>query len=130
MEAGPGVIDHSFHQSVFDRIPVNVVEASLEIVFIANRVFPKSLLPNGSLSVFPARCRVRCFTASSYRKRPREAFFDQPPSQGVILDSIGQRPDCVQVIGQQHECLDRHGMLGEYRLECGPQANSIRAFGK
>ncbi len=50
MEGGPGPVANTLNQAMFARIPVNVVDATFEILGVFHCVFPESRLPNASFA--------------------------------------------------------------------------------
>ena len=73
MKAGPFVIPNVGYQAMFDRVVMKIVETSFEIVFIFASVFPKSPLPDGSIS----EAGIICFSLLStcIEITLREIFF-------------------------------------------------------
>ena len=55
---------------MFDRVPVDVIEATLEVVFVADRVLPEAMLPDGALAVAdPVRGRCPFGPAGGQKDR-------------------------------------------------------------
>jgi hypothetical protein len=92
--------------TVLHRTEVNVIEVTHEVVLVAQRVLPIPPLPNTALAFGGAASRV----PFDSRQTVREAAFDQAPAGGEIRIAIGQRPDCMQMIGKDHGGFDREGM--------------------
>src|ERR1700730_3231607 len=88
------------------RVEVNVIEVTHEVVLVAERVLPIAPLPNPALAFDAAA--VGDWLAS--RQSMRKAAFDQAPAGGEIRIAIGQGPDRVQVIREDHGGFDREGM--------------------
>ena len=90
---------------VFDWIEMNVIEMPLHIDFVSNSVFPKSTLPYRG---FASACLGIASThAISVAACIRYAMFDLRPALRKI-DVVGwQRPDAMQMIGQQDQAIDR-----------------------
>ncbi len=84
---------------VFDGIELNVIDVSLKIGLIADRVLPIAPLPNSFLAFNNLARRAR-----SRLDSPREAAFDERPSGGKVCISIGQGPDSVEVIRKNANC--------------------------
>ena len=98
-------------------IEVNVIEVTQEVVLAVQRVLPISPLPNPALAFDAAA--VGDWLAS--RQSMRKAAFDQASAGGEIRIAIGQGPDRVQVIRQDHGGLDREGMACPHLAKCRPQ---------
>src|SRR5437763_1951424 len=79
------------HQSVLDRVEVHVVDVSLEILLIANGVFPKAPLPECVFAIAMAFDRH-----ASGDKTMREMRLDPLPASGEIGIARWQRPDDMQ----------------------------------
>ena len=50
---------------------------------------------------------------------------DQPPASGEICIAEGQCPKAVQVIGHDHDGIDREGMTGHRVAKCLPQQYDV-----
>src|SRR6266436_3197900 len=87
-------------------IEVNVIEVTHEVVLVAQRMLPIPPLPNTALAFGGAASR----DPFDSRQTVRKAAFDQAPAGGEIRIAIGQRPDCMQVIGKDHGGCEREGM--------------------
>ena len=80
---------------------MNVIQVLAIIPFVANQMFPKTVLPDGQwLSV-------------SFRK----STFNQPPACGEIVIIDGQSPDTMEVVGQDDGRVDFEGIITFYALE-------------
>ena len=102
---------------VFNRIPMDIIDMLPEVSVIPNQVLPITALPDAPLAPFYATARST-FTGRDAAGKPR---LDQGPARFVIRIPLGKSPDAVQVIGQNHNCVDfeRVGVL--YLSECVPQ---------
>lgn len=65
----PFPIADSSDEVVLARVPVDVIAASLQVVFVANRVLPLPTLPDTSLAVLRARLGLRPFCSSLGRRQ-------------------------------------------------------------
>ncbi len=92
---------------MLDRIPVNVIDVPLEILVVANQVFPVSALPHTALAPVYAAHRPS-FTDRDGTRKPR---LDQSPARRVVRVAGRQGPDEVQVFGQDDHRIDFEGML-------------------
>src|ERR687892_667307 len=52
VEGGIRPIRHPRHMSVFDGIPMDVIDVPIKILLIADLMLPKPPLPNGTLAMF------------------------------------------------------------------------------
>jgi hypothetical protein len=92
--------------AVLHRIEVNVIEVPRKIVLVAERVLSIPALPNPALAFGGAAGGDPFGSGQTMGK----AAFDQSPAGGEIRIAIGQGPDRVQVIRQDHGGFDREGM--------------------
>lgn len=79
------------------RVEVDVVDVPLEILVVADGVFPISTLPDFSLAVFTTPG-----TDAALSQRCGEATFDHPPPHRVTIVAVGKLPHAMQVIRQHH----------------------------
>lgn len=90
------------HIAVLHGVVMNVVDVAPQIEIVAYRMFPESPLPYSSFSLLPRGVtQARCV---------REESFDEPPSGRVVRIFLGQRPDAVDVIGQDDDRSKRKWM--------------------
>jgi hypothetical protein len=61
---------------MFPRIPVNVIGAAFEVVFITHDVFPESRLPDSAFASFALRLCDRGFRQTSREPLIAELGFD------------------------------------------------------
>jgi hypothetical protein len=102
---------------------VDVIEVTHEVVLVAQRVLPISPLPNPALASGGAAGRDPFGSGQIMRK----AAFDQARARGEIRIAIGQGPDRVQVIREDHGGFDREGMPSAHPAKRGPlYANVVR----
>ena len=114
-------VPHADGVAVFHRIEVNVVEVPRRILLVAQGVFPIPTLPDPALALGGAAGGAPFASGQSVRK----AAFDQAPTQGEIRIVLGQGPDHVQVIRQDHGSLDREGMSCAHLTKHGPQKDDM-----
>lgn len=86
---------------VLDRVAVNVGDVRRKIVQIGDHVFPEPTLPHPTLAPSAASGKV-----GRARKATGETGLDPPPPPGKVRVAFGQRPDAMQVVGQD---ADRNG---------------------
>src|SRR4051794_17765994 len=102
MKRRPPPVLYASHQAMLPRVPMDVIDASLQIVLILNRVLPVSLLPNASIPLAATRLGLPQFATTGFQPRFRELFFDAHPAHGITVVAGRQRPDGVPMIWQQH----------------------------
>jgi hypothetical protein len=96
---------------VLDRIEMDVIEVPRKTVLLAQRMLPISPLPNPALCFGGATGGDPFVSGQTMRKAP----FDQAPTRGEIRIAIGQSPDRVQVVRQDHRRFDRDGCRARTR---------------
>ena len=99
-------IADSGDKTVLDGIEVDVIDVSFKISIVTNGVLPESALPKG---VFPTP--VPRDRSARLNDGSRKSTFDQMPSVREICISIRQRHHDMEVIGQNHDRIDRERML-------------------
>ena len=72
-------IAHPAHQSVLDWVKVNVVDVSLEVGLVPDRMLPKARLPKRVFAIAAALDRH-----ASANKPMRKMRLDTPPATGEI----------------------------------------------
>jgi hypothetical protein len=105
------------HKSVLDRVDMNVVDMTREIVVITNSVFPITSLPDPALS-FGSTALGNLFTRA---EASREGRFDQPPASGKVGITFRKSPDRVQMIRQHNHRVDRKRMTPPCFTKRNPQ---------
>ena len=94
-------------------IEVDVIDVPFEILFITNRMLPKTTLPQCDFAIAAARDR-----SASLEDAGGEPALDQVPTIRKIGVSIGQCHDDVKVIGQYNHGIDRERMIAPGRDHC------------
>jgi hypothetical protein len=79
-----------------------VTLSQLTAFLIADGVFPKSPLPDSSFAAGHAHRR----TTLSWRQGFGKPLFNKPPPVGEVIVTRWQRPDAMQMIGQNHPGID------------------------
>ena len=82
---------------------MRVIDAPLQVVFIADRVLPIPLLPDTALPMLLARYGLWQFGSASSQPSLGKLFFDPHPTQGITVITGGQNPNGMPMIGQQHD---------------------------
>jgi len=92
---------------------MNVIRMPLELGFIADPVFPKPTLPEGQFPAFLPGCAlgVEGIRSTLLTHQP---FYDAPADGKVgVIDR--QRPDAVQVIGQEYPRINCKRMVAPHQ---------------
>lgn len=91
--------------AVLDRIEMDVIGVAFEVSFVTYQVFPEPTLPYSAFT----------FHASSGRQpfvflnASRECRLDRMPAHGKVGIVLRQRPDAMQVVGENDRCVDDKG---------------------
>ena len=126
----PRPIAHAAHQTMLARVPVNVIDTPLEIVFVAQRVLPISSLPHAAHSVSPTRDRLNSLTATAVQPAFCEFFLDAGPAQRVLLVAWRECPDRVPMVGEQDDGHHPERMLDPNLVNCLSQTTPAEFRGQ
>jgi hypothetical protein len=107
--------------AMLDRVEVDVIAVPDKIVLAAQCMLSIAPLPDPALAFRGAAGRDRL----TRRQGVCEGRFDQPPSRGEIGIRLRQRPDHMQMVGQDHGGFDRERMARSYRAERRPQQPDV-----
>jgi hypothetical protein len=110
MKRTPFPIPDPRDQPVLDRVEMQVIHAPLEIGIVSNLMFPEPALPNAAFTPHCSRGAQPRVVLQGVRGLAAE-LFDHVPAQAIIAIVFGQRPDGVQVVGQQHPGIDAERMV-------------------
>jgi hypothetical protein len=102
------------HQAVLHRIEMDIVEVPREILLVADRVLPKPSLPEPVLAFAIAFDRD-----SASHDLAGEVALDPPPSAGKVEVVRRQSEDCVEVVRQDHDSIDREGAFARGHADGG-----------
>src|SRR5438034_650890 len=103
MEAGPRVILDSRHEAMLTRIPVKVIEKSLQIVLVFTSVLPEPALPHCAFAVLLPRCAYLTSSPAGSQVFSGKRLLDCGPAQRILVIIQRKRPDRMQMIRQQHD---------------------------
>src|SRR5436305_5696685 len=84
-------------------VPMNVIDAALEVFLVPNGVLPVSLLPDSSHRALPPRLGLRQFHSPALQPALREFLLDSPPACRVTSVADRQTPNGVEMTGQEHD---------------------------
>lgn len=87
-------------------IPMNVVHVPRKIVIVPNQMFPITSLPDTPLSLG----NTAGIDPLTWRQAARNPRLDQRPAAGIIHIPVGQGPQGVEVVGQDHDGIDGKGV--------------------
>lgn len=94
-----------------------IVHVPAATVVVADLVFPEAALPESGFAA-PGAAQglnivVRIMSGACLRRQA----LDQVPAQAVIGVIERQRPDAVQMLGEQYPGIDREWMIGTHALD-------------
>src|SRR5579885_2802328 len=95
METAVGPVANARHEPVLHRIEMNIVDVPRQICLVADSMLPVASLPNSLFTLCDFALRAHSIGQSS-----RKTAFDEIPATGEIGIAGWQRPNRVQVIGQ------------------------------
>lgn len=110
-------IGRSFRITMFDWIEVNIVHVSLQIGFVAHKMFPVASLPDTAFAFGDPR-GTSTFAGSD---APRESGLDMAPAERERIIARRQRPQAMQMIGKHDDCIDAERARLARRMECTAQ---------
>lgn len=105
---------------MLDWIVVDVIQVVRQVLLVANRMFPKSALPDAAAAIALPRVGYICFLTALPQPLAGERFFDHGKSGRKICVLRRQSPNCVKMIWKKHHRIDGEGMA----LAAGGQAVS------
>lgn len=108
-------------QPMFERIDVAIFNMPRVVSLIADQMLPEPPLPDAAFAARPAN-RADPFL---FWQRFRKAALDQPPAGRKIAVAGWQRPDSVQMVGQDDKCVDSEGMTLPRRGDRLAQAGNL-----
>src|SRR5207302_567219 len=108
-ERRPGPVPDAIDKAVLLRIPVDIIQAALQIFFVTTGMFPKPLLPDAALSLAAAGSGLWELAAARGEITPRECLFDLPPAQRVTGIVWRKGPNAMQMIRQQYDSYNFEG---------------------
>ena len=134
MEAGSSPGMRARGVVVFDGVVVDVVEVVVEIVLVADGVFPETALPDGGFVVAGAGGGI--LGEGGGRSPPYvaqgagEEDFEAADAGGVIFVGVGEGPEPVEMVGEDDGGVDGEGTLGENLASCGAEEIDVLWFGE
>jgi energy-coupling factor transporter ATP-binding protein EcfA2 len=117
----PRPVGHTLGKVMLPRIPVDVVRAPFEIVFIANHVLPEPRLPDSAFTTLPLRLGDLRFGEAGVEPQLTELSFDLLHPQRVAIVPGRQLHHQMPVIRQQDSRHQRKRMPLPHRLDGLPQ---------
>ena len=109
-ETGMRPIHRPVHQSMSNRILMNVFDVRNIIPLVTNKMLPEPVLPN--LALLRIRKRTSSHAIRESVIPARKFLLDQHPSNGKIAVAIGKRPNGMQMVGQDHIGIQFEGVPG------------------
>jgi hypothetical protein len=108
---------HAPYVSMLDRVEMYVIDVPLEILLVAQRMFPVSSLPNTALASGGAARRNRFASGQG----AGECRFDQAPAHGKIGVAFRQSPNRMKMLRQHHNRIEYKSVTLPHITECGTQ---------
>jgi len=118
MKRRPRPVGHALNKAMLAWIPVDIVRTMLEIVFVADRMFPESWLPDTVFSTQALRLGDIGFRQSDGEPLVAEFSLDLLHSQRVSLITARQSHHQVPVIRKQHRGYKSKRMTPADRFDC------------
>ncbi len=100
METGMGPLVRAGDMAVLDRVPMDVIEMTLEIVFVLQGVLPIAGLPYPATPLPLAAFGDHVVLAANLQPTLRELFLEPTPSLGILAVAGRQCPNRMEVLGQ------------------------------
>src|SRR4051794_12540080 len=88
---------------MFDRIVMDVLDVSFQVEFVEDRMLPVPGLPHPAPPLTLPPFRRRAFGSPRGEPVERECPLHESPSTRIVRVTPGQRPDRVEMIGQEHD---------------------------
>jgi len=98
--------------AVFHGVIEDVLRVLPQVVLVADDVFPEPLMPDASGRLAALARRNGDFVAPGGKPSSGEGPLDLAPASRKVRIAAGERPDTVQVVGQQNR---RKGFKGTAR---------------
>ena len=130
VEARPRPVLYSLGQGMFPWIPMDVVHAPFEVLFIADGVLPVSSLPYTAIPMLPARSGLRQLATALIEPAFRKLLFDPHPTRRVSDITGRHRPDRMPMVGQKHNGYDFEKTIASDPFNRGPQAGPPEVRGE
>src|SRR5690625_2767077 len=99
---------------------MDVRDMTLEVVLVANGVFPESRLPQGVFTT-----RVLGNREAFSNESPGKLAFDGAPSVAVVVITRRQGPHRMKVVGKNHNGVDGKGLPGPNFCKRLPQGCDV-----
>ena len=97
MEGRPGPVRDALHQTVLEWIAVQVVEMAAQIRFIADEMFPESVLPETALAFGDSPLSQQLGAAVRWAGHGNVTL-DPPPALGEVGIALRQSPDRMHMV--------------------------------
>ena len=92
--------------SVLDRVVVDVVTQPFIFSLVSYAMLPESPVPHSTLRVTKARSASPGFATTTAQESGREIALDQAPTRRVVVISVRQDPDAMEMIGQENNGIE------------------------
>ncbi|HZZ82500.1 MAG TPA: hypothetical protein VFE62_28635 [Gemmataceae bacterium] len=111
MKGRPWVIAHAGYHSVLDWIPVDVINAPVEIVLVDARVLPNRRCQTARSDLRKREVVVGPSVPPAARWARVKPSFDLPNPRRIVVVPRWQGPDEMNMVRQQNHRLDREWSL-------------------
>jgi len=93
--------------SVFDWVPMDVIEMRFEVLFVFQRMLSIPRLPNPTTPLTLATGGHNVIACADLQSSLGKLFLQPTPAFGILAISRRQRPNRMQMVGQQHDGIHR-----------------------
>ena len=101
-----GPIAHPVNMAMFHRVMVDVIEMPGIVGLVAQGMFPKSALPYPPPPLSQTRTAPALFATARSQISRGEFLLDPAPPRRIPAIALRQRPNGVQMVGEQHQGID------------------------
>ena len=106
---------------MLDRVKMNIIHMGREIFIVADRVFPKTALPDATLRLSEARVGASLPMGQTARKYR----LDHAPAGREVIVLRWQSPNAVEVIGKHDPGIDRERSASTHQTNRLPQEINV-----
>lgn len=115
---------------MLDWVVMNVIEVAGKIVLVTNHVLPVTWLPNATPPFTPFAARYGAITSAAGQPLLSEVLLEPTPPPREIGITWRERPDRMQMVRQQDDCLRSKWPLFRTFPETFAQESSGSVVGK
>ena len=115
-------------QAVLDGVVMDVVDVVDQVVLVADRMLPETLLPDAAFTMASSRLGDGRLAAPAREPELGEQHFDACPANGEVAVALRELPDAVQMLGQQDDRGDLERVTDLDLAHGGPQGSAGWCF--